>query len=457
MPSMNFPISNNYNFLPRFYRLAFTNIISSIVVPLSGLIDLAFLGHLPDIRYLAGVSLATILFNYLYRLLNFLRSSSNGMTAQAVGAADQEAILLVLLRNSLIALGLGMLILILQYPFEKLGFSLIVGTTEVKDAGLDYFNARIWGAPAVLINFVLVGWFFGREMNGFVVFLSVLESLTNVVLDYFFIIQWGWASTGAGLTTAISQYVALLAGLIIVCFHIDWLALLAVIQKILDWSAIKAIFVLKSNMLISNLAQVFTISTFINLSSALGTTVLAENTVLFQAAGLNMFILQGIGFATQSLSGNFKGKGGSEQLQPLLLIALLNSLLLAVLLALMYIFFPNTLFGVLTNHTELIEDISRYVIWFLPFQVFGAIALMLEGYFAGLTEGKILRNSSLAASGIGFVPMALAAWYFHSNHLLWLAMILSLITAIVMFLFRLVDTFTSEDKNSVISQITPES
>ncbi len=454
---MKIILPSQYDFLPRFYSLAFTNIISSIVVPLSGLIDLAFLGHLSDIRYLAGVSLATILFNYLYRLLNFLRSSSNGMTAQAVGASDKQAILLILVRNILIALGLGILILIFQYPFQRLGFTFLIGTTAVKDAGLDYFNARIWGAPAVLINFVLVGWFFGQEMNGFVVLLSVLESLANVLLDYVFIIQWGWASTGAGLTTTISQYLALLVGLMIVFFRIDWLLLPVVTQKIFDWSAIKAIFALKSNMLISNLALVFTLFIFINLSSALGTNVLAENTLLFQAIGLNMFILQGVAFATQSLSGNFKGQGSFEQLQPILIVAVLSSLVLAVPLALMYILFPDIFFGILTNHIELIEDISSYVTWCLPFQVFGAITLMLEGYFTGLTEGKILRNSSLTAFSIGFAPMALAAWYFHSNHLLWLAMILSLITATVMFLLRLVDTFTGEGQNSVISQTTSES
>ncbi|MFN7661976.1 MAG: MATE family efflux transporter, partial [Dolichospermum sp.] len=85
---MNFTIPQEYNFLSRFYRLAFTNILSSIVVPLSGLIDLAYLGQLPDIRYLAGVSLATILFSYIYRVVNILRSSSNGITAQAVGTDD---------------------------------------------------------------------------------------------------------------------------------------------------------------------------------------------------------------------------------------------------------------------------------------------------------------------------------------------------------------------------------
>ncbi|MEH2083608.1 MAG: guanitoxin biosynthesis MATE family efflux transporter GntT [Nostoc sp.] len=436
---MNFSFSNEYNFLPRFYKLALTNIVSSIVVPLSGLIDLAFLGHLPDIRYLAGVSLATILFSYLYKVLNFLRSSSNGMTAQAVGADNQESILLVLLRNGLIALGIGTLILILQYPLQQLGFTFLVGATEVKNAGLDYFQARIWGAPAVLLNFVLVGWFFGREMNGFVVLLSVIESLTNVVLDYFFIIRWGWGSTGAGLTTAMSQYLALFVGLIIACFHIDWALISKVNQKILDWAAIKAIFKLNGNMLVRSLAVISTFSIFTELSSALGTNTLAENSVLIYAAFFNMFIVQGVGYATQSLTGNFQGQGASAQLKPLITIGVITSIFLSVPVAILYIFFPKNIFGLLTNHTEITENIVSYLFWLLPCQGFCAIGIILEAYFIGLTEGEILRNSALVSFGLGFVPIAIAAWYFHNNHLLWLSFALSQIVSVIVFGIRLIE------------------
>ncbi|NEN94004.1 MAG: MATE family efflux transporter [Moorea sp. SIO3I7] len=430
---MNFTLPSQYDFLPRFYRLVLTNILSSIIVPLSGLIDLAFLGHLSDIRYLAGVALAGIVFSYLYRVLKFLRSSTTGMTAQAMGAEDDEAMLLILLRNGLIALGLALLILTLQYPLQKLGFTFLVGSMEVKDAGLDYFNARIWGAPAVLLNFVLIGWLFGREMNSFVLVLSVIESVANVVLDYIFIIRWGWGSTGAGVTTAISQYLMLLGGLTVVCFHIDWSAVLATIKKVLDWSVIKATSKLNGNLLVQSLTQVTTLSIFTNLSSAMGVIVLVQNTVLLQAAALCLFVVQGVGFATQSLAGNFKGQGASSQLANLAVIAGMTSLFIALSLAGVCILFPNSVFTLLTNHTEVTENIYRYLLWLLPFQIFSALTSSLEGYFVGLTEGKILRNSSLAAFSIGFVPLAIAAWYWHSNNLLWFAMCLySLVRAIAL-------------------------
>ena len=55
----------NQKQLSGFWRLMIANIISNLMVPLAGLIDTAFLGHLSDIRHLAGVALATVIFNVL--------------------------------------------------------------------------------------------------------------------------------------------------------------------------------------------------------------------------------------------------------------------------------------------------------------------------------------------------------------------------------------------------------
>ncbi|MEG4345022.1 hypothetical protein QUB70_17230 [Microcoleus sp. A003_D6] len=58
---MNLAPPSQYDFLPRFYRLAIVNVLSNIMVPLSGLSSVAFLGHLTEIHSLAGVALGSIL------------------------------------------------------------------------------------------------------------------------------------------------------------------------------------------------------------------------------------------------------------------------------------------------------------------------------------------------------------------------------------------------------------
>jgi MATE family multidrug resistance protein len=420
-----------YEFLPRFFRLAIVNILSNLMVPLAGLISVAFLGHLVEIRHLAGVTISTILFNYIYRTLGFLRMGTTGTTAQAVGREDEEAVLLTGLRNGILALGLGVAILILQYPLQELGFALLSAAPDVKASGQAYYDARIWGAPATLLNFVLIGWFLGREQSGKVLLLSAIGNGANIGLDYLFIVQWGWESGGAGLATALSQYLMCLTGMILVCTEVAFKEVRAVAGQLLDLSALKDTLALNRDIFIRTFAFLSTFSIFTNLSSAMGTMMLTENALLLQVVTLAVYFIDGLAFATESLAGIFRGKDDNEQLTSLVQIAGVTSLLLGLTLALVFVLFPKPLFGVLTNHSEILNSLHTHVSWLLPVLGFGSLAFILDGYFLGLAEGPTIRSAALAATLVGFVPIAIAGWLYHSSHLLWLAMSLFMVARVV--------------------------
>jgi MATE family multidrug resistance protein len=438
-------VLTKYDFLPRFYRLSTVSVLSNMMVPLAGLVDIAFLGHLADIRHLAGVILGTILFDYLYRVLKFMRSSTNALTAQAAGLDQPKAVLLAGLRSGLIALTLGLVILLLQYPIQKFGFFILSGSPEIEASGVDYFYGRIWGAPAVLLNFVLFGWFLGREMNGLVLLMSIVGNGSNVLLDYLMIVNWGWESMGAGLATALSQYLALGVGLVGVCLSIQWQVLPQALQEMFDWVALKDTFVLKSNILIRYVAMISAYSIFTNLSAVLGTDVLTENGLLLQIAFLSQFAVQGVGVTTQTLTGNFKSKGNQEQMIPLLTVSMIAALAIALTFAFISIIFPDQVFGLLTNHPEVNTNINKYTIWLLPVLVITAIAFILEGYFIGLKAGASLRNAVLLAFFVGFSPLAIAAWYFHNNHLLWATIVSYMTTIMVALAIQLPQTLYSQN------------
>ena len=307
----------------------------------------------------------------------------------------------------------------MQYPLQKIGFFILSGSSDIESAGVDYFYARIWGAPAVLLNFVLFGWFLGREMNWVMLLMSIVGNGSNVLLDYLMISKWGWASVGAGLATALSQYLALIVGLIWMFFTIPWQAVPAAIQELFDWVALKETFALKGNILIRFLVLVSVYSIFTNLSATMGTTVLAKNGLLLQIALLSQFTIQGVGVTMQTLTANFKSKGNTQQIIPLLIVSLVTSVVIALGFAGTSIFFPNQVFGLLTNHIEVNQDINQYTIWLLPILVMTAITLMLEGYFIGLKEVATLRNAVLLSFVVGFIPLLIAAGECHNNHLLW--------------------------------------
>ncbi|MCG8363122.1 MAG: MATE family efflux transporter [Pseudanabaenales cyanobacterium] len=415
-------------FSRRLFRLAIANILANLMTPLAGIVDTAFLGHLADIRHLGGVALATVLFNFIYWSFGFLRMGTTGMTAQAAGRQADREVLLIGLRHGGIALGIGLLILLLQIPIRELGFSLLSATPAVKLSGQTFYDARIWGAPAVLINLVLLGWFLGREKGSWVLLLSLVGNGGNVLLDYLFIVQWGWASTGAGWATAASQYLVLGVGLVLVGREVPWQAINAAIPQLWDTAAFQALFQLNRDILIRTFALVSSFALFTNLSSALGAKVLAANTLLLQIVTLGAYFIDGLAFATESLAGSFHGSGDRQQLAALVKLSGGVSLSLGIIFALVFALLPRPLFSLLTHHIEVLEQADRYVWWLLPVLGFGSVAFMLDGYFLGLTAGRALRNSTVLATGGGFLPVAIVAWNCQNPQLLWLALTLFMAT-----------------------------
>ncbi len=412
---------NHRSLLKVFARLACINVLSNLMVPLAGLVDTAFLGHLQEIRYLAGVALATVLFDYLYWTFGFLRMTTTGLTAQAMGRQDADAALLVGLRNGLLALALGTLLLILQGPIRELGFGMLSATPAVKLAGQAYFNALIWGAPATLINFVIVGWYLGRSQSSKVLLLSAVGNFTNIGLDTLFILEWGWQSSGAGAATALSQWLTLFVGLALIRRDISPLQLQQVGSQLWHPAALKSVLTLNREILVRTFVLISTFAVFTNLSASFGTSVLAANALLLQVMTLASYFIDGIAFATESMVGTVN-RQSPDLLKRLLGVGGLTSLSIGLLVAMAFVLAPTALLQLLTNHEEILVLADRFVFWLLPVLGFGSMSYLLDGYFLGLTEGRLLRRSVVQAAVFGFAPLAFVAYRLHSVHLLWLAL-----------------------------------
>lgn len=405
-----------------FGRLAIVNIVSNLMVPLAGLIDTAFLGHLADIRHLAGVALATVLFNFIYWSCGFLRMGTTGLIAQAQGRGDRPEQWRVVWRGLILALGLGLTILVLQTPLQWVGFSILRAEPDVLVSGQAFYHGRIWGAPAVLMNYVLLGWFLGQGQGRRVLALAVVGNGTNILLDYWMIVQLGWESFGAGLATALSQYAMLLVASLLLFQAMPWSQVWAQRRTLLNRRSLGALFRLNRDIMLRTWALLLSFGLFTNLSGGMGTGILAVNTLLIQALMLVSNFLDGIAFATETYAGQFYGQGKQGLLRTLALVGAGLSVGLGLVFAIAFITFPTPLFGLLTNHQSVLIQINRYVFWLLPMFSLGAIAYMFDGYFLGLTSGHILRNSTVIGTSLGFLPLALLAYWWQSPHILWLAM-----------------------------------
>ena len=97
--------------------------IGYLSTPLVGVVDIAIIGQLGNAALIGGVAVATVLFDVVFVTFNFLRSSTTGLTAQAVGAGEAREERAVFVRAAAIAVGCGALIVVLQWAIAVLGFS----------------------------------------------------------------------------------------------------------------------------------------------------------------------------------------------------------------------------------------------------------------------------------------------------------------------------------------------
>lgn len=403
--------------------LAAINVLSNITVPLAGLLDSAFLGYLSDPAPLAGVALATVLFNFFYWSFGFLRMSTTGLTAQAVGQQDPAAVLAVGMRSVILALGIGLGLLLLQQPLGELGFELLQGSPAVKGAGQAYYGARLWGAPAYLLNLAALGWFLGLEKGGRVLLLALVGNGSNVLLNYELIVQRGWGSLGAGWATAGSDWITLVVAISLGFPLVRRYPWGTAVAQLWDLAQIRRMVSLNRDIWVRTLMLVGSFSGFTVLSAGLGTVVLAANSLMIQMLSLAAYLIDGYGFATESLAGLLYGQRDLARLQVLLWLSGGASLGTGILAGLMFWGFPGFWFGLLTQQEPLLGHIQAHVGWLVPVLGFGSLAYMLDGYFLGLSQGRILRWGSVAATGLGFAPLGALAGWLGSSHLLWLAMV----------------------------------
>jgi multidrug resistance protein, MATE family len=419
----------------RFFRLTGINILTNLTVPAAGLVDTALLGHLPDIRFLAGVALASLVFDVLYWSFGFLRMGTTGLAAQAVGRGEADEVFRVLYRSLAIALALGVALLALARPLGELAFALLGGAPGVEAAGQEYFAARIWGAPFALANFAFLGWYLGREESGRALAMSATANLVNLGLDWLLIVELGMAARGAGLATAASQVAQLAVAVGLFAAMRRRQAAPAVSESgggglpgwsrasVFDRQPFVALFRLNRDILIRTVCLVGAFAVFTNASSLLGTAVLAANAILLRLFNLASYSIDGAAFATESLAGIFRGAGDRRGLARLDRLAIVTGVGFAVLFMAALFAAPGPVMGLLTSHAEVAADAAAGLVWLAPVVLLGSLAFVWDGFFLGLTAGRALRNSMLVSFAV-FLPVAWWALAAGSNALLWLAMAL---------------------------------
>ena len=194
-------------------QIAVPSIVSNVTVPLLGMLDVAIVGHMGDAAYIGAVAVGSMIFNLVYWLFAFLRMGTSGMTAQALGRRDLVEVTRILVRSAGIAVGIAALLIVLQVPLQWLMFWLIGPTADVAPFAAAYFHIVIWGAPASLGLFGLMGWYIGMQNTRIPMFVSIMQNIVNIIASLTLVYGFGMKIEGVATGTVIAQYAGLLVAL----------------------------------------------------------------------------------------------------------------------------------------------------------------------------------------------------------------------------------------------------
>lgn len=124
---------------------------STMAASLMGAVDTAVVGHLGNYTYINAVSLGAVIFSTVYWLFGFLKISTSGFAAQALGQHDPKLLAGAFIRGVLAAFGIGLLLVILQEPIWRTALLLFNPDAATRPMLEQYYRMLIWIMPLTLV------------------------------------------------------------------------------------------------------------------------------------------------------------------------------------------------------------------------------------------------------------------------------------------------------------------
>lgn len=406
-------------------RLALPSIISNITVPLLGLVDLTIVGHLGSEVYIGAIAVGTMIFNVLYWLLGFLRMGNSGMTSQAFGRRDGQAVHTILVRSLLMATGMGVLFIVLQRPLCDVALWVMHPSAEIAAAAHTYFAICIWSAPAVLALYALNGWFVGLQTTKVPMFIALFQNVVNILLSVGFVIVMHMKIEGVAWGTMLAQWAGALLAAFLAFRKLHKQPLPQQPHKIaLRWMDF---FVVNRDIFLRTLFLVAVNLSFTSFGARSGDVVLSANTLLLTFFTLFSYVMDGFAFAGEALCGKSFGAANVQRFQTYVVQLMKWGLGMALLFSMVYFLGGHLLLRLLTNNESVLGMAAHFLGWVVLIPLAGFMAFVYDGVFIGATMTRHMLLSTLLSAAVFFASYALLSSTLH-NHALWLAFILFLLT-----------------------------
>ncbi|MGJ8527795.1 MATE family efflux transporter [Maritalea sp.] len=383
------------------WLIALPTAVAFVTEPLVGIADTTIVGRLGEVDLLGGLLIGGLVFDFVAAIFYFLRLSTTGLTAQAFGARDEAAQAAHLVRALTVGFAAGLLVLALMVPIAEFASFAYGASEDVVTAFKTYFYIRVLAAPFVLMNFALVGWFLGRGQSFVALILQLILNISNIGLSIAFAFGLDMGIEGVAWGTVAAQIIMLVIGFIWAIVQLGGHR--SLLRKLSDADLmnvvqIKRLLGLSGDILIRSVLLSAVFSFFASQGARAGDDILAANGILLHFMMVAAFFLDGLAAASEQLCGKAIGARWRPAFVSAIKLSSLWGFILSGMLTILFIVTGPTIIDFMST-SEVVRQTARdYLLVAAIAPVFGVLAFVLDGVFAGATMGSDMRNGMIVST-----------------------------------------------------------
>ena len=400
-------------------RLALPSVVTNITVPLLALADTAIVGHLGQAAFIGATAIGGTIFSMIYWIFAFLRMGTTGLVAQARGRQDRSEARTILVRALRLSVCISTLLLILQVPILRVALYFMAPAPEVSQLASLYFRIVVWGAPAVLAQYVLTGWYIGEQDTRSPMLVALAQNLLNVALSLtlVYVARMGYA--GVAMGTVLSQWAGLFFAIGLLRPYIRRAKSSLPPVDTTETATWRQMLRVNSDIFLRTVCLVAVTVSFTAAGSRQGELTLSANMLLMQLFILYSYFTDGLANAAEALAGKWDGAGCRRELHQTVRCLFAQGAVVSAAFCLLYLLSGRTLLALLTNVETVRLTAATYLPWASLIPIVALPAMVWDGVFIGLTWTRGMLGSMFLAMCLFFVLLTCCQKL--GNHALWLA------------------------------------
>jgi len=424
---MNFQKSSPKFSKKQIILLSIPVFFSNLAIPLVGIVDTGLMGNLGETKYLAATSIATSVMTMIIWSFGFLRMGTVGIVAQAYGKSDYREIVKTLLRNFILAIIIGFVIII-STPLLKIMISHFFSPSDETEVLINtYINVRVFSVPAELVIYIFIGFYLGIQKTKISSLLIIVLSSLNIVFSALFVLSFDLKIFGVALGTLIASYITFLIFLIFTYnFIVKKFKVIPKFENLIVRNKLIRLIKINFDIFIRTLFLTFSFLWVTYLGSRIGEDYLAVNTILMQFILLSSFVLDAYAFSTEGIIGYTIGKRSEKSFNTVVRNSFQLSFFSAVIISILYLIFFKEIIYIITD-IEMLRFISfQHIMWVILIPPVACFCYQLDGIFIGASQTKEIRNA-MVISVLGFISCSIYLTKYFNNHGIWFSLLLFMV------------------------------